>query len=64
MKTAKYYVIFGNYGDGWEVVDYFGDYSEAKRCLGEYRMVGGCYAMQSRIVREDRGVSNCRYSWR
>lgn len=61
MKTQKLYVIFGNYGGSWEVVDWFENRDKAKRCLGEYRMSGDYFALQSRMVREDRDVRNCRY---
>jgi hypothetical protein len=60
--TTKYYVIFGNHGTGWEAEDYFEDYSEAKRCLGEYRMIG-TYAMQTRYVRDGKDPLNCRYRY-
>ncbi len=63
-KTNKYYVIWMNSGygfGGWEVVDYFDNYSEAKRCVGEYRMNGGSYVMRSRIVRDGKDVLDCRF---
>lgn len=65
MEITKYYVIWmaSSYGfNGYEVVDYFEDYKEAQRCLGEYRMNGGRYVMASRYVREDKDINNCRYA--
>lgn len=64
MKTTNYYVIWmaTGYGfNGYEVIDFFEDYKEAKRCIHEYRMNGGTYVMRSRKIKEDKNVFDCRF---
>lgn len=58
----KSYVIYGNFGDGYEPVDYFETKEEARENLREYRETGvGSYVCQVSFVSDPMNNAVYRY---